>query len=109
MLALLLALLAPAAVAGCSEGEVNRQLILAKVKAHFLEFLGPAPPASKAPVGQRGIHRRHAATAHSWEEKDTSQVIIFPSTGKGTPHQGGEGCPEGKGQAPRAALLLQHT
>ncbi|XP_060118094.1 inhibin alpha chain [Heteronotia binoei] len=80
MLTLLLALLSPAAVAGCSEGEVNRQLILAKVKAHFLEFLGPAPQASRVLVGQRGLHRRHASTARSWEEKDTSQVIIFPST-----------------------------
>ncbi|XP_077176949.1 inhibin alpha chain [Paroedura picta] len=80
MLTLLLALLSPAAVAGCSDGEVNRQLILAKVKAHFLEFLGPAPQANRAEVRQRGLHRRHASTAHSWEEKDTSQVIIFPST-----------------------------
>uniref|UniRef100_A0ACB8G246 Uncharacterized protein n=2 Tax=Sphaerodactylus townsendi TaxID=933632 RepID=A0ACB8G246_9SAUR len=81
MLTLLLALLSPPAVAGCSESEVDRQLILAKVKAHFLEFLGPAPQASGVQVGLRGLHRRHASTARSWEEKDTSQVIIFPSTG----------------------------
>lgn len=96
MLALLLALLSPAAVGGCSEGEVNRQLILAKVKAHFLEFLGPAPQGNGVQAGQRALHRRHASTAHSWEEKDPSEVIIFPSTGKRTPCQGGGGLlPEG--------------
>ncbi|XP_062974750.1 inhibin alpha chain [Elgaria multicarinata webbii] len=82
MLILLLALLAPAAVTGCSRCEVDRHLILAKVKAHFLEFLGPVPQGDKVQVGRRrGLHRRHASStsfAQRWEEEDTSQVIVFP-------------------------------
>ncbi|KAH0621197.1 hypothetical protein JD844_022255 [Phrynosoma platyrhinos] len=83
MLILLFVLLAPATVAGCSKGEVDRQLILAKVKAHFLESLGPVPQSEKLQVGRRrGLHRRHASgtsIAPKWEEEDTSQVITFPS------------------------------
>ncbi|XP_042300896.1 inhibin alpha chain [Sceloporus undulatus] len=83
MLILLFVLLAPATVAGCSKGEVDRQLILAKVKGHFLESLGPIPQSEKPHVGRRrGLHRRHASgtsVAPKWEEEDTSQVIAFPS------------------------------
>ncbi|KAF7241926.1 Inhibin alpha chain, partial [Varanus komodoensis] len=79
---MLILLLAPAAVAGCSRGEVDRQLILGKVKAHFLESLGPVPPGEKAQVGRRrGLHRRHVSSlsvAQRWEEEDPSQVIVFP-------------------------------
>lgn len=92
MLTLLLSLLAPAAVAGCNGGEVDRQFILDRVKAHFLEFLGPAPQGDRLQLGRRGLHRRHASSvsaAQSWEEEDTSQVIVFPSTGKRTHHRGG--------------------
>uniref|UniRef100_A0A6J0TH13 Inhibin alpha chain n=1 Tax=Pogona vitticeps TaxID=103695 RepID=A0A6J0TH13_9SAUR len=84
MLMLLLALLLPAAVAGCSREEVDRPLILAKIKAHFLETLGPVPQSGRSQVGQRkGLHRRHASgtpAAGRWAEEDTSQVIVFPST-----------------------------
>ncbi|XP_061468983.1 inhibin alpha chain [Rhineura floridana] len=79
---MLILLLAPAAVAGCSRGEVDRHFILAKVKAHFLESLGPAPQGERIQVGRRGLHRRHASgtsVAQRWEEEGTSQVIAFPS------------------------------
>ncbi|KAJ7346025.1 hypothetical protein JRQ81_001975 [Phrynocephalus forsythii] len=81
---LLLLLLLPAAGAGCSREEADRHLILAKIKAHFLETLGPVPQSGKSQVGQRkGLHRRHvsgASAVQRWEEEDTSQVIAFPST-----------------------------
>ncbi|XP_034982471.1 inhibin alpha chain [Zootoca vivipara] len=79
---MLVLLLAPGAVAGCSSGEVDRQLILEKVRAHFLESLGPAFQGERVQVGRRGIRRRHASdtpAAQRWEEEDTSQVITFPS------------------------------
>ncbi|XP_063148651.1 inhibin alpha chain [Candoia aspera] len=82
MLILQLFLLAPSAVAGCSRDEVDRHLILARIKAHFLESLGPVPKSESVQVGRRGLHRRHAlgtAATHNWEEEDASQVIAFPS------------------------------
>ncbi|XP_053142240.1 inhibin alpha chain [Hemicordylus capensis] len=81
---MLILLLAPAAVAGCSGSEIDRHLILAKVKAHFLESLGPAPQGNRVQARRRGLHRRHASgtsAGRSWEEEDTSQVIAFPSRG----------------------------
>ncbi|XP_003215109.1 inhibin alpha chain [Anolis carolinensis] len=83
MLILLFVLLAPARVASCSKGEVDRHLILAKVKAHFLEYLGPVPQTEKLQAGRRrALHRRHASGTSvtlKWEEEDISQVITFPS------------------------------
>lgn len=91
MLILLLALLAPATVAGCNEGGVDRQFILARVKAHILESIGPAPQGDRAQVRRRVLHRRHVSgisNAQNWEEEDTSQVIAFPSRGKRTYYLG---------------------
>ncbi|XP_036610326.1 inhibin alpha chain [Trichosurus vulpecula] len=75
---------------GCQGPELDRELVLAKVRALVLDALGP-PNASKdggKPVAQR-LTRRHAHTGGSTrrsmenEDEDLSQVILFPTTGPG--------------------------
>ncbi|XP_070813269.1 inhibin alpha chain [Pituophis catenifer annectens] len=81
MLILQLILLGSAAVAGCNR-DADRPFILAKIKEHFLDFLGPVPQNEKIQGGQRGLHRRHTLdteVTRSLEEEDLSQVIAFPT------------------------------
>ncbi|KAJ6665514.1 hypothetical protein lerEdw1_003355 [Lerista edwardsae] len=112
MLVLLLALLAPAAVAGCSEGGLDRQLILARVKAHILESIGPAPPDNRAQVKRRVLHRRYASgtsNARSWDEEDASQVIAFPSRGVSCGPPQPDELPEDAGVFPYIFQPSSHT
>lgn len=84
MLILQLILLGSAAVAGCKR-DADRPFILAKIKEHFLDFLGPVPQNEKIQGGQRGLHRRHTLdteVTRSLEEEGISQVIAFPTQGK---------------------------
>ncbi|KAG8125334.1 hypothetical protein E2320_020643, partial [Naja naja] len=81
MLILQLILLGPAALAGCNR-DADKPLILAKIKAHFLDFLGPVPQDERVQGGPRGLNRRHTldtAVSRSLEEEDISQVIAFPT------------------------------
>ncbi|XP_004376410.1 inhibin alpha chain [Trichechus manatus latirostris] len=73
---------------GCHGPEVDRELVLAKVKALFLDALGP--PAVTREGGDPGIRRlprRHALGgfvrrgSEPKEEEDVSQAILFPATG----------------------------
>ncbi|XP_037380022.1 inhibin alpha chain [Talpa occidentalis] len=83
---LLLLLLAPHGGHGCQEPELDRELVLAKVRALFLDALGP--PAVTQEGGDPGIRiRRHAVGAFVRRrgseplEEDVSQAILFPVTG----------------------------
>ncbi|XP_026521391.1 inhibin alpha chain [Notechis scutatus] len=81
MLILQLILLGPAAVAGCNR-DADKPLILAKIKAHFQDFLGPVPQGERVQRGQRGLNKRHTLdtpVTRSLEEEDISQVIAFPT------------------------------
>ncbi|XP_065269860.1 inhibin alpha chain [Emys orbicularis] len=83
LLHLLLALLAPVTAAGCQGAELDRQLILAKLRAQVLEYLSPSSPRSRAQQERRGMHRRHipgTPALRGQELEDTSQVILFPTT-----------------------------
>ncbi|NXI55547.1 INHA protein, partial [Chloroceryle aenea] len=84
LLHLLPAMLPTAALAGCTGAGADRQLILAKVRAQVLEHLSP-PSLQKEPQKEaRRVHRRDVlenAEIKPEEMEDTSQVIIFPSTG----------------------------
>ncbi|EMP29498.1 Inhibin alpha chain [Chelonia mydas] len=80
LLHLLLALLAPVPAAGCQGAELDRQLVLAKLRAQILEYLSPS---SRAQQERRGMHRRHipgTPDRRGQELEDTSQVILFPTT-----------------------------
>lgn len=84
---LLLLLLTLQDVDSCQGPELVRELVLAKVKALFLDALGP--PAMDGEGGGPGIRRlprRHAlaGSVHKTsepEEEDVSQAILFPETG----------------------------
>ncbi|KAM6177648.1 inhibin alpha chain [Rhynchocyon petersi] len=87
---LFLFLLVLQGVHGCHGPEVDRELVLAKVRALFLDALGP--PAVTGEVGDPGIRRlprRHAAGGFdrraskpkTEEDDDVSQAILFPTTG----------------------------
>lgn len=84
---LLLLLLTLQDVDSCQGPELVRELVLAKVKALFLDALGP--PAMDGEGGGPGIRRlprRHAlgGSMHRIsepEEEDVSQAILFPATG----------------------------
>ncbi|KAG8520857.1 Inhibin alpha chain [Galemys pyrenaicus] len=84
---LLLLLLAPRGGHGCQEPELDRELVLAKVRALFLDALGP--PAVTQESGDPGIRRlprRHAVGGFVRRgsepmEEDVSQAILFPATG----------------------------
>lgn len=123
LLHLLLGLLAPPALPGCSEAELDRQLVLAKIRAQVLEHLSPAAPGGRAQKERREVRRRHAlGTLPLWQrdQEDTSQVILFPSTGEsrglggwGAVGAGKSGCSVGvrgkrsKGRARGGAVLGQ--
>lgn len=84
---LLLLLLTLQDVDSCQGPELVRELVLAKVKALFLDALGP--PAMDGEGGGPGIRRlprRHALGGFMHktsepEEEDVSQAILFPATG----------------------------
>lgn len=84
---LLLLLLTLQGVDSCQGPELVRELVLAKVKALFLDALGP--PAMDGEGGGPGIRRlprRHAlgGSVHRTsepKEEGVSQVILFPATG----------------------------
>ncbi|XP_005395569.1 PREDICTED: inhibin alpha chain [Chinchilla lanigera] len=85
---LLLLLLAPQGGHGCHGMELDRELVLAKVKALFLDALGPPAVTGEGEVpGGRRLPRRHTAGgfmrrgSKPEEEEDVSQAILFPATG----------------------------
>lgn len=85
LLLLLLLLLAPPGHHGCQEPELDRELVLAKVRVLFLDALGsPAVPREGGDPGIRRLPRRHAMgrRVSEPEEEDVSQAILFPATGK---------------------------
>ncbi|XP_007955727.1 inhibin alpha chain [Orycteropus afer afer] len=71
----------------CHGPDVDRELVLAKVKALFLDALGlPAVTGEGGDPGVRRLPRRHALggfTRRGSEsvEEDVSQAILFPATG----------------------------
>lgn len=78
---------------GCEMPEADRQLLLDKVKTRIVEALGFPPPTTSAPpppspnpngpskFEERILRKRHSQTrGHGLE--DTSQVILFPSSGE---------------------------
>jgi len=84
LLHLLPAMLPTAALAGCSGAGADRQLILAKVRARVLEHLSPPLLQEEPQKEARRVHRRDVlenAEVEPEELEDTSQVILFPSTG----------------------------
>ncbi|XP_052048366.1 inhibin alpha chain [Apodemus sylvaticus] len=84
---LLLLLLTLQDVNSCQRPELVRELVLAKVKALFLDALGPpAMDGERGDPGLRRLPRRHALggfvhRASEPEEEDVSQAILFPATG----------------------------
>lgn len=90
---LLLLLLTLQDVNSCQRPELVRELVLAKVKALFLDALGPpAMDGERGDPGIRRLPRRHALggfvhRASEPEEEDVSQAILFPATG----NEGGDG------------------
>ncbi|XP_047629570.1 inhibin alpha chain [Phacochoerus africanus] len=84
---LLLLLLAPRSGHGCQGPELDRELVLAKVRALFLDALGPpAVTGEGGDPGVRRLPRRHAVggfmrRGSEPEEEDVSQAILFPATG----------------------------
>lgn len=89
---LLLLLVAPQRGHNCHGPEVDRELVLAKVRALFLDALGsPAVTRESRDLGVRRLPRRHAVggsmrRGSEPEEEDVSQAILFPATG----NEGGE-------------------
>lgn len=85
LLHLLPAMLPTAALAGCTGAGVDRQLILAKVRARVLEHLSPPLLQEEPQKEMRRVHRRDIlenTEVEPEEMEDTSQVILFPSTGE---------------------------
>lgn len=85
LLHLLPAVLPPAALASCSGAGAERQLVLAKVRARVLEHLSPPVLQEEPQKEARRVHRRdvlESADVQPEEPEDTSQVILFPSTGE---------------------------
>ncbi|XP_021558832.1 inhibin alpha chain [Neomonachus schauinslandi] len=87
---LLLLLLSPKSGHGCHGPELDRALVLAKVRALFLDALGPPALAGEGgDPGVRRLPRRHAPGgflrrgSEPREEEDVSQAILFPATGAG--------------------------
>ncbi|XP_055429546.1 inhibin alpha chain [Bubalus kerabau] len=86
-LQLLLLLLAPQGRHGCHGPEVDRELVLAKVRALFLDALGPPPVTGEGgDPGVRRLPRRHAVggfmrRGSEPEDQDVSQAILFPAAG----------------------------
>ncbi|XP_019597372.2 inhibin alpha chain isoform X1 [Rhinolophus sinicus] len=84
---LLLLLVAPQRGHSCHGPEVDRELVLAKVRALFLDALGsPAVTRESRDLGVRRLPRRHAVggsmrRGSEPEEEDVSQAILFPATG----------------------------
>ncbi|XP_032133954.1 inhibin alpha chain [Sapajus apella] len=84
---LLFLLLAPQGGHSCEGSELARELVLAKVRALFLDALGP--PAVTKEGGDpavRRLPRRHALGGSTRrgsepEKEDVSQAILFPATG----------------------------
>nr|ACE77661.1 inhibin alpha subunit (predicted) [Sorex araneus] len=90
----LLLLLAPWGGHGCQEPELDRELVLAKVKALFLDALGPpAVPREGGDPGIRRLPRRHTVgrRVSEPEVEDVSQAILFPATGAGCEDEPGAG------------------
>lgn len=88
LLLLLLLLLSPDSGHGCHGPELDRALVLAKVRALFMDALGPPALAGEGgDPGVRRLPRRHAPGGfrrRGWEpreEEDVSQAILFPATG----------------------------
>ncbi|XP_038441789.1 LOW QUALITY PROTEIN: inhibin alpha chain [Canis lupus familiaris] len=88
LLLLLLLLLSPDSGHGCLGPELDRALVLAKVRALFMDALGPPAVAGEGgDPGVRRLPRRHAPGGfrrRGWEpreEEDVSQAILFPATG----------------------------
>lgn len=85
LLHLLPAMLPTAALAGCTGAGADRQLILAKVRARVLEHLSPPLLQEELQKEMRRVHRRDVlenTEVEPEEMEDTSQVILFPSTGE---------------------------
>ncbi|XP_059559275.1 inhibin alpha chain [Myotis daubentonii] len=84
---LLLLLVAPQWGHGCQGSELDRELVLAKVRALFLDALGaPAVSGEGGDPGGRRLPRRHAVggilrRGSEPEEEDVSQAILFPAAG----------------------------
>ncbi|XP_045415541.1 inhibin alpha chain [Lemur catta] len=94
---LLLLLLAPPGRPGCHEPELDRELVLAKVRALFLDALGPpAVTGEGGDPGVRRLPRRHALggfirRGSEPKEEDVSQAILFPATGASCEDEPGAG------------------
>lgn len=85
LLHLLPAILPTAALASCTGAGVDRQLILAKVRARVLEHLSPPVLQEEPQKEAKRVHRRDIlenTEVEPEELEDTSQVILFPSTGE---------------------------
>lgn len=85
---LLFLLLAPQGGHSCQGPELARELVLAKVRALFLDALGsPVVTREGGDPGVRRLLRRHALGGFTrrgsepTEEEDVSQAILFPATG----------------------------
>ncbi|XP_006890329.1 PREDICTED: inhibin alpha chain [Elephantulus edwardii] len=87
---LFLSLLTLQGAHGCQGPEVDREFVLAKVKALILDALdAPAVIGQGGDPGIRRLPRRHApggfpstvSEPKQEEEEDSSQVILFPATG----------------------------
>ncbi|KAL4688588.1 hypothetical protein H8959_004840 [Pygathrix nigripes] len=86
---LLFLLLAPQGGHSCQGPELARELVLAKVRALFLDALGsPVVTREGGDPGVRRLPRRHAlggftrrGSEPEEEEEDVSQAILFPATG----------------------------
>lgn len=85
LLHLLPAMLPTAALASCTGAGADRQLILAKVRARVLEHLSPPLLQEEPQMEARRVHRRDVlenTEVEPEELEDTSQVILFPTTGE---------------------------
>ncbi|CAK6448267.1 unnamed protein product [Pipistrellus nathusii] len=115
---LLFLLVAPQWGHGCQGSELDRELVLAKVRSLFLDALGPpAVTGEGGDPGGRRLPRRHAVGGivrrrSEPEEEDVSQAILFPAAGVRCEDQPAAGEPAQKAEEGLFTYMFrpsQHT
>ncbi|XP_006168669.1 inhibin alpha chain isoform X2 [Tupaia chinensis] len=109
-----LLLLAPQGGHGCHGPELDRALVLAKVRALFLDALGPpAVTGEGGDPGVRRLPRRHALGGSVRRgpdpEEDVSQAILFPASGASCENEPAAGELAQEARPETTPFLVAHT